>query len=116
VRLSTVLLALLAGAAAGAAVGLLIWRRADTELRANFQSGGAQLATALQAGRGQVTALAAQGEAQVAAAVGTAIQQNVIPAVRTQVTAQLNAAGITPVLVADLKQAIALARTAGVIR
>lgn len=110
------MLSLLAGAAAGAAVGLVVWRKADAELRAQFQSGGSQLAASLAAGRGQVTTLAAQGEAQVTAAVQSAIQQQVIPAVRTQVTQQLNAAGITPALITDLKQAIDLARRAGVIR
>jgi hypothetical protein len=109
------LLCLTLGGLAGGIVALVVWRVADANLRQNFTSGGAQLATALAAGQGQVSALAAQGAAGAAAAVQTAINTQVVPAVTTAVQQQLLASGITPQLVAQATQVLALARQAGVI-
>lgn len=113
--LTAALLCLSLGGLAGAGVALIVWKVADTRLRASFTSGSAQLAQALAAGRGQVTTLAQQGASQAAAAVQSAINTQVIPAVQAGVRSQLAASGITPALVADAKKVLALARQAGVI-
>jgi alpha-D-ribose 1-methylphosphonate 5-phosphate C-P lyase len=114
--LTLTLLCLALGGVAGAGIALVVWKVADRRLRAEFTTGGSQLATALAAGQGQVSALAQQGAQQAAAAVQTAITTQVVPAVQTTVRAQLAASGITPQLVSDARQVLSLARSAGVIR
>lgn len=114
--LTAALLCLTLGGLAGAGIALIVWRVADLRLRAGLATGGQQLAQAVAAGQAAGYGQTAAGIAQVNAAVQTAIQTQVIPVVQNTVKARLTASGITPQLIAQATQVLALARSAGVIR
>lgn len=112
---STYLMPMLLGAATGVIVGLLVWKYAEKKLNDSLSAGESQLARELSTGIRQVRGQANAGRAQVQAAIAAAIREQVLPAVKAQVTTSITRAGVTPALIADVKQAIDLARRARVL-
>lgn len=107
----TVLLA----ATAGGVAAWVVWRIADSQLKAELSSGGDLLAQSLAQGRTQLSSQALAARNQIQTAVGTAIQQQVIPAVRTEVQRSLSSAGITPTFVTNVKKVLAVGQRVGII-
>jgi 3-oxoacyl-[acyl-carrier-protein] synthase III len=103
------------GALGGLVVGLIVWRYADQQLRAEFAQGGDLLAASLSQGSTQLSAQAQAARTQALAAVGQAIQRDVVPAVRQQVDQSLRSSGITPQLISEVQTALATARRLGVL-
>lgn len=108
-------LTILLAATAGGVAAWIVWRLADRSLKAELSSGGDLLAQSLAQGRTQLSSQALAARNQIQAAVGTAIQQQVIPAVRTEVQRSLSSAGITPTFVTDVKKVLAVGVRVGII-
>lgn len=112
---SDYLVPMLLGASTGVIVGLLVWRYASKQLAAGLTEGRAKLAQELGVGVAEVDRQIEAGSDRVQAEIRTAVQTLVVPQVITTVRAQLTTAGVTPQMISDLKQALALARRAGII-
>jgi ubiquinone biosynthesis protein UbiJ len=105
----------LLAAASGGVAAWVVWRYADAQLKSELSSGGDLLSQSLAQGNTQLTAAAQRARQQAQQAVAQAITSQVVPAVRAEVTRDLNNAGVTPAFIAEVKKVLALGQRVGVI-
>lgn len=110
-----VLLYIALASVAGGAAAWVVWRIADSQLKANLTSGGDLLSQSLAQGNAQLTAAAQRARVQAQQAVAQAITSQVIPAVRAEVARDLTNAGVTPAFIANVKKVLAVGQRVGIV-
>jgi hypothetical protein len=70
----------------------------------------------LSAGTTEIAQAARRGREDLDRALTQAVQERILPAVRTEINNKLQSAGITPQLISDVKQILNAAKAAGLIR
>lgn len=108
-------LSLFLGAAAGSLVAWLVWKIADRRLNATLESGGLALSSKIVEARGALLTEAQSAAGRIDQEISAAVERHVVPAVRQEVRAQLQAANITPAFIADLRAALSRARSLGLL-
>lgn len=104
--------ALILGAGAGAIVGLIVWRYAQSRLERDFAKGTAQLAQRLGLGEEQLRARIAEGREQLRGQIA----RDLPPIVRATFDQRLSSYGITPETGRQLARLLAIAEDRGLLR